>query len=163
MRIAQAVASRVGARTIGRDEGQDRRLHRRVRVNPVNDEKIPIWIADYVLMGYGTGAIMAVPAHDQRDFEFATKFKLPIRTVVKPADGSQPPGGRAFEGPGIAVNSLAINGLPTDEAKEQMTHILNAEGTARPSVKYKLRDWVFSRQRYWGEPFPIILDAEGNA
>ncbi|HEX4054567.1 MAG TPA: leucine--tRNA ligase [Tepidisphaeraceae bacterium] len=132
-------------------------------VNPVNDERIPIWIADYVLMGYGTGAIMAVPAHDQRDYEFATKFKLPIRTVVKPRDGSQPPARRAFEEPGIAVNSLAINGLPTAEAKERMIHVLSAEGTGRPSVKYKLRDWIFSRQRYWGEPFPIILDAEGNA
>jgi len=132
-------------------------------VNPVNDEKIPIWIADYVLMGYGTGAIMAVPAHDQRDYEFATKFKLPMRTVVKPADGSIPPTGRALEGDGIAVNSLSIDGLPTAEAKEQMIHILEAEGTGRGAVKYKLRDWIFSRQRYWGEPFPIILDTEGNA
>ncbi|MGD0540724.1 MAG: leucine--tRNA ligase, partial [Tepidisphaeraceae bacterium] len=131
-------------------------------INPVNDEKIPIWIADYVLMGYGTGAIMAVPAHDQRDFEFATKFKLPIRTVVRPADGSRPPAGRAFEEPGIAVNSLAIEGLPTAEAKERMTEVLTAEGTGRRSVKYKLRDWIFSRQRYWGEPFPIVLDELGH-
>jgi leucyl-tRNA synthetase len=131
-------------------------------INPVNDEKIPVWIADYVLMGYGTGAIMAVPAHDQRDFEFATKFNLPIRTVVKPADGSEPPAGRAFEGDGIAVNSLSIEGLTTAEAKEQITHILVAEGVGKRSVKFKLRDWVFSRQRYWGEPFPIILDGEDN-
>ena len=86
-------------------------------INPVNDEKIPIWIADYVLMGYGTGAIMAVPAHDQRDFEFARKFMLPIKTVVRPADGSQPPTGRAFEESGIAVNSPAIDGLPTDRGE----------------------------------------------
>jgi leucyl-tRNA synthetase len=132
-------------------------------LNPVNDERIPIWIADYVLMGYGTGAIMAVPAHDQRDFEFAKKFNLPIRTVVRPADGSQPPADRAFEGSGIAVNSLTIDGMPTDEAKETITQVLAGEGVGRRSVKYKLRDWVFSRQRYWGEPFPIILDAEGRA
>jgi len=131
-------------------------------INPVNDEKIPVWIADYVLMGYGAGAIMAVPAHDQRDYEFAGKFNLPIRTVVKPADGSQPPAGRAFEEDGISVNSLAIEGLPTAEAKEQITHVLAAEGVGKRSVKYKLRDWIFSRQRYWGEPFPIILDGQGN-
>jgi leucyl-tRNA synthetase len=131
-------------------------------INPVNDEKIPVWIADYVLMGYGTGAIMAVPAHDQRDYDFATKFKIPIRTVVKPADGGKPPAGRAFEGEGIAINSPSIDGLSTAEAKEKITGVLEAAGVGKRSVKYKLRDWVFSRQRYWGEPFPIILDAEDN-
>jgi leucyl-tRNA synthetase len=132
-------------------------------VNPVNDEKIPIWIADYVLMGYGTGAIMAVPAHDQRDFDFAKKFGLPIRQVVKPADGHAVPTDRAFEEEGIATSSLAINDLPTREAKERMIIVLEAEGNGRRSVKFKLRDWLFSRQRYWGEPFPIILDALGYA
>ncbi|MDW8263473.1 MAG: leucine--tRNA ligase, partial [Phycisphaerales bacterium] len=142
-------------------------------VNPINDEKIPIWIADYVLMGYGTGAIMAVPAHDQRDFEFARKFNLPIRQVVRPVQessgatrgeksDSSGPLPAAFEGDGIAVNSEFINGLPTPQAKERITEALEAEGTGRKSVKYKLRDWLFSRQRYWGEPFPILLNAEGD-
>jgi leucyl-tRNA synthetase len=131
-------------------------------INPVNDEKIPIWIADYILMGYGTGAIMAVPAHDQRDYEFAKKFNLPIRVVVKPADG-QAPADRAFEEDGIAVNSPVIDGLPTPKAKEQITEVLDAEGVGHRSVNYKLRDWLFSRQRYWGEPFPIVLDGQGNA
>ena len=130
-------------------------------INPVNDEKIPIFIADYVLMGYGTGAIMAVPAHDQRDYDFAKQHNLPIKTVVRPIRGEAPTD-RAFEEEGIAVNSLLINDLPTAKAKEQITIYLDAEGVARKSVKYKLRDWLFSRQRYWGEPFPILLDAEGN-
>ncbi len=132
-------------------------------INPISDARIPIWIADYVLMGYGTGAIMAVPAHDERDFEFAKKFDLPIVTVVRPKDGSTPPVDKAFVEEGIAVNSQVIDGLPTSEAKEQMATILDAEGVGHRSVKFKLRDWLFSRQRYWGEPFPIILDASGNA
>ena len=131
-------------------------------VNPVNDEKIPIWIADYVLMGYGTGAIMAVPAHDERDFEFARKHHLNIRQVVVPADGSHPDERHAFTGEGVAVNSSLINDLRTAEAKDRITALLAAEGVARRTVKYKLRDWLFSRQRYWGEPFPIVLDADGN-
>jgi leucyl-tRNA synthetase len=131
-------------------------------INPLNDEKIPIWIADYVLMGYGTGAIMAVPAHDQRDYDFAKKFHLPIRTVVRPVSG-QAPADRAFEGEGIAINSSVINDLPTPEAKEQIIEVLDAEEYGHKSINYKLRDWLFSRQRYWGEPFPIILDSEGYA
>jgi leucyl-tRNA synthetase len=131
-------------------------------INPLNDEKIPIWISDYVLMGYGTGAIMAVPAHDQRDYEFARKFNLPIRTVVRPASGTAPTD-RAFEEEGIAINSWVIDGLPTPRAKERITEVLDAEGVGVKSIKYKLRDWLFSRQRYWGEPFPILLDAMGNA
>ncbi|MCC6422840.1 MAG: leucine--tRNA ligase [Phycisphaerales bacterium] len=132
-------------------------------INPVNDEKIPVYIADYVLMGYGTGAIMAVPAHDERDFEFAKANNLPIRPVVKPADGSTPPADRAFVGEGIAINSDLINDLPTQQAKEKIIAILDGESAAHRSVQYKLRDWLFSRQRYWGEPFPILLDTEGRA
>ncbi len=132
-------------------------------INPVNDEKIPIYIADYVLMGYGTGAIMAVPAHDERDFEFATKFKLPIVQVVKPIHGQAPPTDRAFVGEGIAINSTFLDGLPTEQAKHRIIDFLEADDVAHKSVKYKLRDWLFSRQRYWGEPFPIVLDAAGNA
>ena len=132
--------------------------------NPVNDQRIPIWIADYVLMGYGTGAIMAVPAHDERDFEFATKFGLEIRQVVREAGR----GGQrdfapfpealeaAFCGEGIAINSALLDGLPTPEAKVKIVAWLEQKGLGRGTVNYKLRDWLFSRQRYWGEPFPIV-------
>jgi leucyl-tRNA synthetase len=131
-------------------------------INPVNQKKIPIWIADYVLMGYGTGAIMAVPAHDERDFEFATKFKLPIVQVVKPAgSGNAPPDG-AFTDEGVSINSGPLDGLPTPRAKEKIIQMLTDDGSGKRSVKYKLRDWIFSRQRYWGEPFPIILDGDLN-
>ena len=220
-------------------------------INPINQEKLPIFIADYVLMGYGTGAIMAVPAHDERDFDFAKKFDLPMRAVVEPsnswlrdhfsnymaagfptsaaelpvhittvqADGSkseenttleqlaQNEGndpekelqrqrqshlkglkdhaakanyaevntwkahyaadasgwGAAFVGDGIAINSGIINGLPQAAAKERIIAALERDGTAYRSTQYKLRDWLFSRQRYWGEPFPIVLDEAGNA
>ncbi len=131
-------------------------------INPINQERIPIYIADYVMMGYGTGAIMAVPAHDQRDFDFARLHNLPIRVVVRPAGGSGPTD-RAFEGEGVAINSAVIDGMPTAEAKAKIIDLLAGEGTARGSVKYKLRDWLFSRQRYWGEPFPIVLDENGEA
>jgi leucyl-tRNA synthetase len=122
-------------------------------VNPVNEDKIEIWIADYVLMGYGTGAIMAVPAHDERDFEFARKFDLPVIPVV------QPPAGHSdvcFSGNGTAINSGFLDGLPTAEAKAKMIDWLEANGHGKRRIQYKLRDWLFSRQRYWGEPFPIV-------
>ncbi|MFU8892067.1 MAG: leucine--tRNA ligase [Luteolibacter sp.] len=127
-------------------------------VNPVNGERIPIWIADYVMMGYGTGAIMAVPAHDERDFEFATKFGLPIIQVVwnlsDQIDPSDPK--VAFCDPGTAVNSGFLDGLPTADAKAKMIEWLEAKGKGSRRIQYKLRDWLFSRQRYWGEPFPIV-------
>jgi leucyl-tRNA synthetase len=131
-------------------------------INPINNEKIPIYIADYVLMGYGTGAIMAVPAHDQRDWDFATKFNLPIKPVVRPTSG-EAPAERAFEGEGVAINSPVINDLQTEQAKEKIISVLDAEGVGHKSIKYKIRDWLFSRQRYWGEPFPIVLNEDGNA
>jgi len=123
-------------------------------VNPVNGEKLPIWTADYVLTTYGTGAIMAVPAHDDRDHEFAEKFGLKIIEVLKaPADWK---GEGAFCGDGIAINSGIIDGLPTPEAKKKITAWLGEKGIGRAKVNFKLRDWVFSRQRYWGEPIPLV-------
>jgi leucyl-tRNA synthetase len=121
-------------------------------INPVNDQKVPIWIADYVLSSYGTGAIMAVPAHDERDFEFAEKFGLEIREVVEPPN----PAEGCFSGSGTAINSDFLNGLPTSEAKARVIGWLEERGLGKRSVNYKLRDWLFSRQRYWGEPFPIV-------
>ena len=122
-------------------------------INPVNEEKIPVWIADYVMMGYGTGAIMAVPAHDDRDFEFAEKFDIPVIGVVEaPADSEE----KCFTGNGTAINSGFLNGLPTPEAKEKITAWLEEKGLGKRTINFKLRDWLFSRQRYWGEPFPIV-------
>jgi leucyl-tRNA synthetase len=135
-------------------------------INPVNGEKIPIWISDYVLISYGTGAIMAVPAHDDRDFEFATKFNLPIIPVVEPPDADQAEAVRlgtlCFIGDGKAINSGKFNGLATSEFKEQITNWLQERGLGRKTVNYKLRDWLFSRQRYWGEPFPILHTQDGR-
>ncbi|GAF86071.1 unnamed protein product, partial [marine sediment metagenome] len=129
-------------------------------INPVNNEKIPIWISDYVLISYGTGAIMSVPAHDERDFGFATKFGLPIIPVVEPEDSEQAElvrqGELCFVGDGKAINSGQFNGLTTAEFKEQVTNWLAEKGLGKKAINYKLRDWLFSRQRYWGEPFPIL-------
>jgi leucyl-tRNA synthetase len=160
-------------------------------INPVNGEKIPIWIADYVLASYGTGAVMAVPAHDDRDWEFAKKFGLkikvvvgsliprvrdvgtsikdePFKTIVAGMERFVTAFGDCFIGEGFAVHSenaeISLNGLPTVEAKKKITDWLEEKGLGKKTINYKLRDWLFSRQRYWGEPFPIVWkrDASGN-
>lgn len=133
--------------------------------NPVNGEQIPVFVADYVLMGYGTGAIMAVPAQDNRDWEYATRFELPIVRTVRPAVGH--PEDEAYVGEGPAINSandeISLNGMGVAEAKAAIIDWLQAKGLGEGTVNYKLRDWLFSRQRYWGEPFPIVFDEEGNS
>ena len=121
-------------------------------INPVNEELVPIWIADYVLSSYGTGAIMAVPAHDDRDLEFAQKFELPVRVVVEAPEGES----LGFTGNGTSVESGFLTGLPTPEAKAKITDWLQENGKGKRTINFKLRDWLFSRQRYWGEPFPIV-------
>ncbi|MFT4604670.1 MAG: leucyl-tRNA synthetase [Rhodothermales bacterium] len=128
-------------------------------LNPANGERIQIWIADYVLMGYGTGAIMAVPAQDTRDWEFAEMFGLPIVRTVQPTEGFE---GKAFTGDGPAINSGFLNGLRVTDAKVKMIDWLEETGHGRRAITYKLRDWLFSRQRYWGEPFPILHGADGS-
>ncbi|MGB7424823.1 MAG: leucine--tRNA ligase, partial [Ornithinimicrobium sp.] len=133
--------------------------------NPVNGEQIPVFVADYVLMGYGTGAIMAVPGQDQRDWDFATAYHLPIIRTVQPTPHH--PQDQAFVGEGPAINSanedISLDGLAIAEAKEQMIAWLGVHGGGAATVTYRLRDWLFSRQRYWGEPFPIVWDADGVA
>lgn len=132
-------------------------------INPVNNTEIPIWISDYVLMGYGTGAIMAVPGHDERDWEFATRFHLPILEVVKPAGNTESDiTKQAFAEEGIAVNSGFINGLKTDKAKKKVIEWLEEKGLGKGTVQYKLRDWLFARQRFWGEPIPLIHLEDGT-
>lgn len=130
-------------------------------IHPLTHEKIPIYIADYVLLGYGTGAIMAVPAHDERDFAFAQQFGIAIRQVVAPATGNQAEGELPFTSDGIAVNSPLFDGLRTPEAKAKIIAHLEKEGLGESRVQYKLRDWLFSRQRYWGEPVPVSFDDDG--
>jgi leucyl-tRNA synthetase len=126
-------------------------------VNPVNKEKIPIWIADYALMTYGTGAVMAVPAHDERDFEFAARFDLPIRNVIlKPGTPAEDIPESAYTEPGIMINSGAFNGIPSEEGIEKIADWLEFNKAGRRKVNYKLRDWLISRQRYWGAPIPIV-------
>ncbi len=124
--------------------------------NPFTRKNIPIWIADYVLMGYGTGAIMAAPGEDQRDFEFATKYGLEIPRVTAPLDGSLPDPGRAFTEHGITVNSGFLDGLKTADAVQAVARWVEEHGIGRPTVTYRMRDWLISRQRYWGAPIPIV-------
>ncbi|MDB4734122.1 leucine--tRNA ligase [Akkermansiaceae bacterium] len=128
-------------------------------INPVNGEKIPVWIADYVMMGYGSGAIMAVPAHDERDFEFAGKFELPILQVVQPTGDQDWQG---YTDPGTAINSGFLDDLKTKDAKKKIIHWLGENGKGKKKIQFKLRDWLFSRQRYWGEPFPLLWDKESG-
>jgi leucyl-tRNA synthetase len=128
-------------------------------INPVNGARVPIWIADYVLMGYGTGAIMAVPAHDERDFEFAEKYQLAIPRVIAAPDGSDK---LPYTGDGKLINSPGYDGLEWADAKQKITADLAAKGIGKGTINYKLRDWLFSRQRYWGEPFPIVWVSEAD-
>jgi leucyl-tRNA synthetase len=139
-------------------------------INPVNGQPVPVWVADYVLWGYGTGAIMAVPAHDERDFEFAQQFGLPVIAVVDPGDNDKVDRQAVLAGKecstedGVSINSGPYNGRTTGDFKQRITADLAAAGLGREAVNYKLRDWLFSRQRFWGEPFPILheLDANGQ-
>jgi len=127
-------------------------------VNPVNGESIPIWVADYILMGYGTGAVMAVPAHDQRDFEFARKYDIPIRPVIMP-EGLELDGAKmteAYSGPGRMAESARFTGLDSAECLKRIVAWLEEQGNGRPAVNFRLRDWLISRQRYWGNPIPIV-------
>ncbi|AUI62644.1 leucine--tRNA ligase [Amycolatopsis sp. BJA-103] len=128
-------------------------------VNPADGREVPVFVADYVLMGYGTGAIMAVPGQDTRDWEFAEKFGLEIIRTVEPTEGFE---GKAFTGDGPAINSGFLDGMAVDEAKKTMIGWLEEHGHGRGTVQYKLRDWLFSRQRYWGEPFPVVYDEDGQ-
>ena len=128
--------------------------------NPANGARVPVWVADYVLMSYGTGAIMAVPGHDERDHEFAVGQGLPIVEVVRGGDGDVEKS--AFTGEGVAVNSGFLDGKTTDDAKRAMTAWLEEKGLGKKRVQYRLRDWLFSRQRYWGEPFPILHADDGE-
>lgn len=139
--------------------------------NPVNGEQVPVFIADYVLMGYGTGAIMAVPAGDQRDFEFARAFELPIHCIVEPTDGrgtdtsTWEDAFSSYEAKIINSSNDEVNldGLGVAEAKARITEWLERRGIGEGTVNFRLRDWLFSRQRYWGEPFPIVYDEDGTA
>ena len=125
-------------------------------INHLTGERVPIWVADYVLASYGTGAVMGVPAHDDRDFEFTELFGLPIPVVIAPEDWDGSALTQAYLEPGVLVNSGQFDGTPSDEAKDAITAHLDANGWGGPTVQYRLRDWLISRQRYWGAPIPIV-------
>src|SRR5690606_29943302 len=176
--VAQAARrterDRISAAADGRKTGVDTGARAR---HPLTGAAIPIWIADYVVASYGTGAIMAVPAHDDRDFAFAQAMNLPIVRVVspippEPAEATLEemerlviavPPDKPFVEAGYAIHSPAIEGLPTAEAKTRMIAVLEERGVGQGTVTYKLRDWLFSRQRYWGEPFPLAFAPDGTA
>lgn len=130
-------------------------------INPVNGEKLPVWVADYVLVGYGTGAVMAVPGHDQRDYEFAEKFDLPIIQVIEKPEDDDETG--VYSGEGALVNSGHFDGMQSSEAREEIVAWLEQQNVGRAKVTYKMRDWLISRQRYWGAPIPIAYDKNGKA
>ena len=129
-------------------------------VNQLNGERVPIWIADYVLLSYGTGAVMAVPAHDERDFAFAKKYKLPIRVVIAPPNWQGEELEQAYIEPGTMVNSGQFDGLPSEQGMEKVSDFLEKKGLGGRTVSYKLRDWLISRQRYWGAPIPMVYCAK---
>ncbi len=128
----------------------------RYAIHPLTGEKIPIYVANYILWGYGTGAIMAVPAHDERDFEFAKKYNIPIKPVIKPVDKDWDFEKGPYTGEGILINSNGFDGLPSSKAKEEIVKLLEEKGIGKKTVNYRLRDWNISRQRYWGTPIPIV-------
>ena len=165
----RAVVDAYRARTAGESEFQRTDLNREktgvftgaYAINPANSERIPIWVADYVLLSYGTGAIMAVPAHDMRDHEFAIRFDLPIRQVIAPPTPVDIKL-QAYDGDGVVINSAFLDGLGVADAKERILQWLEEKDLASRRVQYRLRDWLFSRQRYWGEPIPVLHRADGS-